>query len=121
MKPDAKPRKQCAKCPWKKSTDPYDIPDGYCPVKHANLKGTIAEEGDIRSAIGAGAVRIMACHETGGPRPLPCVGWLEHQLGAGNNIALRLMVMTGRVDANVETVGEQHERFEDTLPKKRRR
>ena len=23
------PRRQCAKCPWKKSTDPHTIPDGY--------------------------------------------------------------------------------------------
>jgi hypothetical protein len=44
------------------------------------------------------------------------VGWLAHQLGPGNNIALRLAVMAGRIDGNVETVGPQHERFEDTLP-----
>ena len=61
-------------------------------------------------------LHIMACHETTGGRELPCVGWLAHQLGVGNNLGLRLAVMTGRVNANVRTVGPQHERFEDTLP-----
>lgn len=32
-------RTQCAKCPWKVTTDPFDIPDGYCPTKHAALAG----------------------------------------------------------------------------------
>lgn len=63
----------------------------------------------------------MACHETPKGRELPCVGWLTNQLGAGNNIALRLLVVTGQIDANVETVGPQHERFEDTLPRSKRR
>ncbi len=64
----------------------------------------------------SGGLRIMACHETPPGKELPCVGWLANQLGPGNNLALRLAVMTGRVDGNVQTVGEQHERFEDTLP-----
>ena len=32
-----KPRRQCAKCPWKASTDPHDIPDGYSEEAHAKL------------------------------------------------------------------------------------
>lgn len=94
-------RRQCAKCPWKKSVNPHDIPNGYSVEKHRGLKETIA----------------MACHETDMGRELPCVGWLLHQLGPGNNIALRLAAISGRVDANVQTVGPQHSRFEDTLPK----
>lgn len=43
-----KPRRQCKKCPWKVSTDPYDIPNGYCPDKHAKLSSTVAEPGDLR-------------------------------------------------------------------------
>ena len=39
--------KQCAKCPWKVSTDPHDIPGGYCEIKHANLSNTIANEGEF--------------------------------------------------------------------------
>jgi hypothetical protein len=58
----------------------------------------------------------MACHETKAGKELPCVGWLVHQLGPGNNIGLRLAAMSGRIDANVKTVGPQHECFEDTLP-----
>lgn len=114
-KEKSKPRVQCAKCPWKKSTDPYDIPNGYSKKKHENLSCTIATPGDFHHR------RMMACHETPPGAELPCVGWLVHQLGPGNNIGLRLLVITGQVDANVATVGPQHECFEDTLPKKSRR
>ncbi len=110
-----KPRAQCAKCPWKVTTDPHDIPDGYCEIKHANLAGTIAEPG----ALPTGPLHIFACHETKSGKELPCAGWLSHQLGEGNNIGLRLAVIDGRIDANVKTVGKQHQRFEDTLPRER--
>lgn len=103
-------RCQCSKCPWKVSTNPHEIPRGYSVAKHRALSGTIAEPGSI-TALG-GPLRIMACHET---HELPCVGWLAHQLGPGNNIPLRLAAMDGRF-GEFELVGEQHERFEDTLP-----
>ncbi len=109
------PRRQCAKCPWKVGVNPYDIPAGYDVKKHKALKVTIAEPGSFR-----GTDRAFACHETPSGAEKPCVGWLAHQLGPGNNLALRLNVMTGSLDANIETVGEQHERFEDTLPKTKR-
>lgn len=109
-----RPRRQCAKCPWKVGTDPREIPDGYCESKHRRLKDTIADPGSLEG-LGKGLV-LMACHETGGRKALPCVGWLVHQLGEGNNIALRIAASLGQVDTNVETVGPQHERFEDTLP-----
>lgn len=113
MSKPKKPRRQCAKCPWKVGTDPHEIPNGYCETKHRGLKETIAEPG----ALTVGGLKIMACHETGGRgKDLPCVGWLVHQLGPGNNLGLRLAATYGRVDTNVETVGPQHERFEDTLP-----
>lgn len=107
-------RKQCKKCPWKVTTDPREIPNGYCEQKHAGLTVTIAKPGDI-TTIGR-PLRIMACHESNPERALPCVGWLMQQLGPGNNIALRLAVVMDRISADVETVGEQHERIEDTLP-----
>lgn len=107
-----KPRKQCAKCPWKTSSDPNEIPGDYCPEKHRALSSTIAEPGAVR----LGPMKLMACHETPAGRERPCVGWLVHQLGEGNNIGLRIAVMSRRVDANVQTVGPQHARFEDTLP-----
>lgn len=58
----------------------------------------------------------MACHETPVGKELPCIGWLDNQLGAGNNIGLRLAAIQGDIDVNYEIDGEQHERFEDTLP-----
>ncbi len=109
----ATPRLQCAKCPWKVSTDPHEIPDGYCEVKHKKLKKTIAEPGALRLS---GGIRVMACHESKCGDDRPCVGWLHNQMGEGNNIALRLAVLAKRIDGNVDVVGEQHRRFEDTLP-----
>lgn len=112
-------RRQCAKCPWKKGVDANAIPGGYSRAKHKKLASTIAEPGSMAGAFG-GTARAMACHETTGGAELACVGWLVNQLGPGNNIALRLRVVTGNVDGDVETVGPQHERFEDTIPKRRR-
>jgi len=97
--------------------DPNDIPGEYCSTKHAGLKSTIAEPGRFAPHEG---LRLMACHETPPGRELPCVGYLVNQLGPGNNIGLRLAVAVGRVDSHVETVGPQHETFEETLPGARR-
>lgn len=112
------PRRQCAKCPWKVGSDPNEIPNGYDAKKHAALSGTIASPGELR--IG-GKLRIFACHDSDIGRELPCVGWLVNQLGVGNNIQLRLACSQGLVDGNVRAVGPQHERFEDTLPRRKRR
>ena len=109
-------RRQCSKCPWKRGSDPRQIPGDYCEDKHKALSSTIAQPGMLNF----GPVRMMACHETTAGRELPCIGWLANQLGPGNNIGLRLAVMTGRVDGDFELVGPQHERFEDTLPRPRR-
>ena len=106
-------RRQCRKCPWRAGSDPRAIPNGYDERKHRALCSTIAEPGFV----GRGdALRLMACHETPVGRELPCVGWLANQLGPGNNIPLRLAVIQRLVNADFETVGAQHERFEDTLP-----
>jgi hypothetical protein len=107
-------RKQCKKCPWKVSTNPREILNGYCELAHRDLKGTIAEPGRFS----AGALRVMACHETDVGDEIPCVGWLAHQLGHGNNIALRMAVMRHQIDADVELVGRQHPNFGATLPRK---
>lgn len=98
--------------------DPSEIPGGYSAEKHRGLKRTIAEPGSLAGLLGE--LRMMACHETAGGSELPCVGWLAHQLGPGNNIALRLKVHARIVDGNVETVGPQHGSFEETLPRRRR-
>lgn len=108
----AAPRRQCKLCPWKKGAKPKKIPGEYCELKHRALTSTIAKPGEISFRLPP----MMACHETHPGRELPCVGWLVHQLGPGNNIALRMAVLRGVVDARVVAVGPQHERFEDTLP-----
>ena len=99
--------KQCKKCPWKVTTNPHDIPNGYEEEKHRNLKGTIAEPGSLMCNNHA-----MACHE--GHEDY-CIGWLINQLGPGNNIGLRMKMLKYDL-SKARTVGKQHERFEDTLP-----
>lgn len=109
---------QCAKCPWRVDVDPHDIPNGYCETKHAALSDTIAAPDDIGSALavinGREPLRIMACHET---QDAHCVGWLAHQLGPGNNIALRMSMLSCENIGKLRLVGDQHQTFEDTLPK----
>ena len=111
MSDACKVRRQCAKCPWKTSTNPRDIPNGYSEKRHRALSRTIADPGSLRGSGG----QAMACHEFAKGAEQPCVGWLNHQLGPGNNIALRLQALSGRVP-KFEVVGPQHARFEATLP-----
>jgi hypothetical protein len=101
--------KQCAKCPWRKDVDPHDIPNGYCALKHANLESTIAK--DPMSSIQQ--TSAMACHETDDAH---CIGWLVNQLGPGNNIGLRIRMMSCENIGKIKLVGEQHQTFEETLP-----
>lgn len=102
---------QCAKCPWKVSTDPYDIPDGYDVEKHKNLSCTINSGLESMRKNNA-----MACHHSDGNDNMYCVGWVANQLGPGNNIGLRIKFMSCENIRDLKLVGEQHERFEDTLP-----
>lgn len=101
--------KQCKKCPWRVDVDPHDIPNGYCEDAHAALEGTIVH------GFRAGALRLMACHESPVGKEKPCVGWLDNQIGPGNNIGLRMWAIKN-LKGRLELVGEQHECFEDTLP-----
>lgn len=107
---------QCAKCPWKVSADPNEIPHGYSCDLHQNLAGTIAEPG--AAGLLGGELRAMACHESPAAKPQYCVGWLINQL-QNNNLALRLKMMNCENIRAVKLDGPQHERFEDTLPKKK--
>lgn len=99
---------QCAKCPWQKSVNPHDIPNGYDVDKHRALESTIAREGDFLRRRS-----VMACHETNRAH---CVGWLVTQLGHGNNIPLRMQMMSCANAGKIRLRGEQHDTFEDTLP-----
>lgn len=105
---------QCAKCPWRVDVDPHDIPNGYSEEKHKNLKSTIADPDQCPlEALREGEMHIMACHET---QDSHCLGWLANQLNQGNNIPLRLQMMSCSNLKDVHLIGEQHETFEDTLP-----
>ncbi len=104
---------QCAKCPWKTSTDPYDIPNNYSEEKHHKLASTIAEPGRI--FIG-GQLKVMSCHHSTDEDEQHCVGWLYHQMGEGNNIGLRMLMRNCSNISQIKIAGEQHQRFEDTLP-----
>lgn len=99
---------QCTKCPWRADVDPHDIPNGYTEEAHRALKSTIADSVQIGSPL-----RVMACHETDAAH---CVGWLMNQLGPGNNIGVRLQMMSCENGRKIRLRGEQHETFEDTLP-----
>lgn len=101
---------QCSKCPWKATTNPHDIPDGYDLEKHKKLRNTIAEPGALDFS---GPMRVMACHET---HDTHCLGWLYNQAGEGNNIRLRLAVSDCTNIEEVQIVGEQHPDFDATLP-----
>jgi hypothetical protein len=107
--------KQCKTCPWRVGVDPVrDIPNGYSVALHEGLRDTIAEPGALRPGSG----RVMACHYSKVGAETPCAGWLSNQLGPGNNIGVRLAVMTGQMPAP-EVDGPQHETFDDTLPKRK--
>ncbi len=99
---------QCAKCPWRVDVDPHEIPDGYSEEKHAALACTIAEPGSLQDT-----GRAMACHETDDAH---CIGWLANQLGQGNNLGLRIRMLTCSNARDFLTIGEQHKTFQDTLP-----
>ena len=112
-----KPRRQCAKCPWRVDVDPNDIPNGYCEIKHANLSSTIAS-GDVMSQLAEErGMRIMSCHESDVGDEKHCIGWMHNQLGPGNNIRLRLRVAFGHIEGAYDLVGEQHETLGETLPR----
>jgi hypothetical protein len=104
--------RQCEKCPWKVSTDPNEIPNGYSDWLHEGLACTIAEPGRLS----AGDFHAMACHEHPVGDEAHCIGWLMHQLGPGNNIALRIRMISCENARAIQLDGEQHECFEDTLP-----
>lgn len=108
--------KQCAKCPWKQSTDPMEIPDSYSIENHKALKNTIATPD---SPYTPATLHVMACHESYNEEPYHCVGWLFNQLGEGNNIALRLHMRNCTNAQDLKVFGKQHIRFEDTLPTKK--
>lgn len=100
--------KQCAKCPWRKHIDPHDIPNGYSEDKHRALKSTIVS--GLESLV---CDRVMACHEE---HDAHCIGWIVNQVGPGNNVGLRIKMISCENAGEIKLAGEQHETFTDTLP-----
>lgn len=107
-----RPRMQCQTCPWRADVDPRNIPGGYGHV----IAELLAEHTPSGPASLASTLHIATCHEKPERAKLPCVGWLVHQLGAGNNLALRLRVIHGCIDGNVRTVGPQRDLCRELLP-----
>ena len=105
--------RQCEKCPWKVSTDPATIPDGYSAARHHELAKTIAVPGALPDG---SPVRVMACHEHPIGEEAHCIGWLWNQMGSGNNIPLRLQLLSCENVRDIQLDGAQHVCFEDTLP-----
>lgn len=109
--------RQCKSCPWRVDCVPdRDIPN-YVPDLHAKL------DASIQSGLQTMFCRVrhvMACHHSKPGEEFPCAGWLHHQIGPGNNIGVRIAVMTGHYPVP-EIDGDQHETFEATLPEPRRR
>lgn len=102
---------QCPKCPWIVGVDPRQLPNGYSEARHRALAATIAKPAEL-AGIGQ-PVQVMACHETGAAH---CVGWLNHQLGVGNNISLRLQMLSCENIGELRLRGEQHPSLEATFP-----
>jgi Family of unknown function (DUF6283) len=99
---------QCKKCPWIAGVNPHEIPNGYSEEKHRALRKTIAEPGSLR-----GTRSVMACHEL---QDAHCIGWLMNQIGPGNNLGLRLQMLSCENASAIRLRGEQHETFDETLP-----
>lgn len=107
---------QCAKCPWKVSTNPHEIPGGYCEQKHHALASTIADRHNSLSSLGE-ELKVMACHHSTPGAEEHCIGWVHNQVGRGNNILLRLQMISCSNAHLIQVKGEQHAFFEDTLPR----
>lgn len=90
-----------------------EIPHGYSKAQHEKLKETISE-GSFKGE--QEPLKIMACHESFNEHPDMGIGWAHHQLNRGNNFALRIRFFSCENSNQMQVTGEQHERFEDTLP-----
>ncbi|HEY9656986.1 MAG TPA: DUF6283 family protein [Allocoleopsis sp.] len=106
-----KQTKQCPTCPWKAGTTVANIPN-YDRDKHLNLARTIAQPGRLNFSE---TLPIMSCHYSSAGDERHCIGWLWHQLGAGNNIALRMHMRGCENAGELEIDGEQKQSFGETF------
>lgn len=108
--------RQCQLCPWKVSTNPFDIPHGYSVEQHRALAATIADPENIIGQVISDGTIVMGCHEHESSERVFCVGWLHNQLTTGNNIQMRLAMSQCENIQDLRIDGEQHETFEQTIP-----
>lgn len=105
--------KQCANCPWKKSTKHEDIDrrEGFDVEYYKSVRDDFVSRPGF---IGMSQDHDnMGCHKHPDEDDVPCIGWLAHEVGPGNNIGLRLWLTQFENSWDIETVGEQHKSIYD--------
>ena len=103
---------QCRSCPWRVAC----VPDKDIPRYDRELAKGLTRT--IQSGIASMFQKerhVMACHYSKPGEEFACAGWLHNQIGVGNNLGVRIAVMTGHHPVPVID-GDQHESYEDTLP-----
>jgi hypothetical protein len=99
---------QCATCPWRVGIKPSrDVPD-FDPGIYDRMRSSLRE--GVASMAEKKRI-VMECHNGKRGANRPCAGWLHHQLGVGNNLGVRLAVITERMPTP-KVFGEQHEDLE---------
>lgn len=101
--------KQCLTCPWRVEATLDEIPD-YDADQHRDLGQTCNQEG-----LASLDSHLMACHYSKSADQRPCIGWLIHAVGDGNNIIARLYLREITNTNEIETFGDQHTSFAATL------
>jgi len=84
-----------------------DVPD-FDPGIYERMKNSLRE--GLTSMVEKTRL-VMECHNGKRGANRPCAGWLHHQLGVGNNLGVRMAVITGRLPPP-KVFGEQHESLE---------
>lgn len=104
-------RQPCPSCPWRVDQAATDIP-GFDLELAEHLAGT--SDGEFGSP-------IFACHQSREDEEFACAGWLAVE--GYHSIAVRLMVMGGRLDAEALMPGEEwpalHQSFDELIEKLR--
>lgn len=101
---------QCNSCPWRKDARLDDIPH-YDRGMHERLGNTCMVSG-LESLQDHS---WMACHNSTATKKYPCLGWLMHALGPGNDISVRLTARDISNIKDVRLIGRECTSFVETL------
>jgi hypothetical protein len=97
--------RQCKTCPWRVDVVPSrDVPN-YDPGIYDRMRASLRTGID---SIRETTRMVMECHNGKKGANRACAGWLHHQIGVGNNLGVRMRVITGHLPVP-KVVGEQHE------------